>query len=119
MKNKMMYKITYSIYSTGGDIDIIIAKNEAQAIKKFNRKHSNACSITAIEVYRGAEIGTEMLVPKSNCDYWKTRADMWKQAAHDIRRETAEKIYEQLCGHGTTYVKKWIKEQYGVEIKEV
>lgn len=34
------------------------------------------------------------------------------------RKETAEKIYRELCGHGTTYVKKWIKEQFGVEIKE-
>ena len=30
-------------------------------------------------------------------------------------KETAEKIYQQLQGHGTTYVKKWIKEQFGVE----
>lgn len=34
------------------------------------------------------------------------------------RKETAEKIYRELQGHGTTYVKKWIKEQFGVEIKE-
>ena len=34
------------------------------------------------------------------------------------RNETAEKIYQQLQGHGTTYVKKWIKEQFGIEIKE-
>ena len=33
-------------------------------------------------------------------------------------KETAEKIYQQLQEHGTTYVKKWIKEQFGVEIKE-
>lgn len=32
-------------------------------------------------------------------------------------KETAEKIYSELQGHGTTYVKKWIKEQFGVEIK--
>ena len=32
-------------------------------------------------------------------------------------KETAEKICEQLCGHGTTYVKKWIKEQFDIEIK--
>ena len=31
------------------------------------------------------------------------------------KQETARKIYEQLCGHDTTYVKKWIKEQYGLE----
>lgn len=32
------------------------------------------------------------------------------------QKETAEKIYRELCEHGTTYVKKWIKEQFGVEI---
>lgn len=36
----------------------------------------------------------------------------------EIRKETAEKIYRELCEHGTTYVKKWIKEQFSVEIKE-
>ncbi len=34
------------------------------------------------------------------------------------RKETAEKIYQQLQEHGTTYVKKWIAKQFGVEIKE-
>lgn len=33
-------------------------------------------------------------------------------------KETAEKIYRELQGHGTTYVKKWIKEQFGIGIKE-
>lgn len=34
------------------------------------------------------------------------------------RKETARDIYEQLQGHGTTYVKKWIKEKYGVDLGE-
>ena len=34
------------------------------------------------------------------------------------RKETAREIYKQLQGHGTTYVKKWIKEQYGVDLGE-
>lgn len=33
-------------------------------------------------------------------------------------QETAKEIYEQLCGHGTTYVKKWIKKKYNVEVEE-
>ena len=33
-------------------------------------------------------------------------------------KETAEKIYKQLQEHGTTYVKKWIKEQFGVEVEK-
>ena len=34
-----------------------------------------------------------------------------------IRKETAEKIYRELQGHGTTYVKKWIRENYDIEIE--
>ena len=29
-------------------------------------------------------------------------------------KDTAKEIYQKLCGHGTTYVKKWIKEKYEV-----
>lgn len=38
--------------------------------------------------------------------------DLEKQA----RKETAREIYQELQGHGTTYVKKWIKEHYAVEV---
>ena len=31
-----------------------------------------------------------------------------------IRKETAKEVYQELQGHGTTYVKKWIKEQYKI-----
>lgn len=34
-------------------------------------------------------------------------------------KDTAKEIYDQLCGHGTTYVKKWIKERFGVEDENV
>ena len=33
-------------------------------------------------------------------------------------KKIAEKIYRELQGHGTTYIKKWIKKQFGVKIKE-
>ena len=32
-------------------------------------------------------------------------------------KDTAREILQELCGHGTTYVKKWIKERYGVEVE--
>ena len=44
--------------------------------------------------------------------------DFLKDCNKDIRKETAEAIYRQLMGHGTTYVKKWIKKNYGEEIGE-
>jgi len=34
-----------------------------------------------------------------------------------VRKETAKEIYEQLQGHGTTYVKKWIQKTYGVGVE--
>lgn len=39
-------------------------------------------------------------------------------AVNFIRKETAREIYRELQGHGTTYVKKWLKEQFGVDIGE-
>lgn len=39
--------------------------------------------------------------------------DMVKQAVKD----TVKEIYRELCGHGTTYVKMWIKKRYGVEVE--
>lgn len=45
-------------------------------------------------------------------------ANLKKYAYKKGSKETAEKIYRELQGHGTTYVKKWIEKQFGVEIKE-
>lgn len=45
-----------------------------------------------------------------------SRREFYQIGYKDGQQETAREIYEQLCGHGTTYVKKWIKEQYGVEL---
>ena len=39
--------------------------------------------------------------------------ELIKQNSNQI----ATKIYKQLQGHGTTYVKKWIKEHYDIEIE--
>ena len=41
-----------------------------------------------------------------------------EQARKYERNETARENYKQLQGHGTTYVKKWIKEKYGVDLGE-
>lgn len=34
-----------------------------------------------------------------------------------VKKEVAQEIYNQLQGHGTTYVKKWINERFGLGIK--
>ena len=47
------------------------------------------------------------------CCNMSENCPMVKQAVKD----TAKEIYNELCGHGTTYVKKWIKERYGVEVE--
>lgn len=37
---------------------------------------------------------------------------------HKAEKETAKEIFRQLQGHGTTYVKKWIKNKYGIESED-
>lgn len=43
---------------------------------------------------------------------------VWKDDLADallkLSKENIEKIYSKLQGHGTTYVKKWIKEYYNI-----
>ena len=46
----------------------------------------------------------------------KCFADDLAAIKEEVRKETAKEIYEQLQGHGTTLVKKWIKEKYSVEV---
>lgn len=41
-----------------------------------------------------------------------------KEHKDKAREETAGDIYRQLQGHGTTYVKKYIREHYDFEIGE-
>ena len=31
-------------------------------------------------------------------------------------KETAREIFDLCCGHGTTYIKKYLKEKYGVDL---
>lgn len=47
------------------------------------------------------------------CNGMLEGCDMIQQAVKD----TAKEIYRELNGHGTTYVKKWIKERYGLEVE--
>ena len=54
---------------------------------------------------------------KSICKRANTLCDEWEMMFTRARKDTAKEIYQQLQGHGTTYVKKWIKEHYGVEVE--
>lgn len=59
---------------------------------------------------------------KQMANYWKERAKMWKQAAHDIRKETAKEIYYHIA---KAYYDKqmleifrtYLKERFGVEVE--
>lgn len=52
----------------------------------------------------------------AGCRIVKDKAVLTRREWYQIGyKDAAREIYEQLCGHGTTYVKKWIKEQFGVE----
>lgn len=47
----------------------------------------------------------------------KAKRDMLEKQLAEARKEMAKEIYDQLCEHGAAYVKKWIKNQYNMEVK--
>lgn len=48
----------------------------------------------------------------------KIGKEMFDKVRKEARLEAAKEIYRQLQGHGTTFVKKWIKNNYGVQVEE-
>lgn len=55
----------------------------------------------------------EMIITKEEYERYNQTMNPKK-----IRKEVATEIYQKLCGHGTTYVKKWIEKEFGMEVKE-
>ena len=57
---------------------------------------------------------------KHERDYWRAMANslrnILEQEKEQARIETASAIYEQLQGHGTTFVKKWIISQFNKDV---
>ena len=54
---------------------------------------------------------------KQMANYWKERAKMWKQAAHDIRKETAEKLLDKIdyeSNGQTKSITELLRKEYGV-----
>lgn len=41
-----------------------------------------------------------------------------EQEVKQARKETAKEMYDLCCGHGTTFIKKYLKEKYGVGVEE-
>ena len=60
----------------------------------------------------------EQYIMLSREEYQKDFSSQFNKGYKYGSKETAEKIYQQLQGHGTTYVKKWIEKEFGLEIKE-
>ncbi len=50
-------------------------------------------------------------------DFKDVAEQAYKNGYKKGSEETASKIYNKLRGHGTTFVKKWIKENYDIEIE--
>ena len=47
----------------------------------------------------------------------RAKRDMLEKQLAEAGKEIAKEIYEQLCEHDAAYVKKWIKNQYNMEVK--
>ena len=68
---------------------------------------------TVLEHYQPKLQDHEMIITKEEYERYNQTVNPKK-----IRKEVATEIYQKLCGHGTTYVKKWIEKEFGVEVKE-
>lgn len=95
---------------------VVLSKEE------YERLHSIEIAFEEFAKPDGILIPTEeyeVLKIKEKEKHWlNTCISVWENAKIDGSKETAVKIYRELQGHGTTYVKKWIEKQFGVEIKE-
>ena len=102
-------------------------KDKAKQIEEMAIEISGSTRLDTMAYYKAltkAKKCYEIAVPKDSVVLSKEELNTIQSNFFDSgikhgSKETAEKIYRQLQGHGTTYVKKWIKEQFGVEIKEL
>lgn len=86
-------------YNKNCPLDNAITVNIIHRLQRRNKKlkEDNAALQQIVDDYR----------PENETAFW--------DGVCDGRKKAAKEIYQELCGHGTTYVKKWIKERYGVE----
>lgn len=92
------------------EIEVMISKEEKQNLLKEMYEQGRFDAIADLEKEGKVVISKEEYKELYNNDLLNKKLKE--------RKETAREIYEQLQGHGTTYVKKWIKEKYGVDTEE-
>ena len=112
--NRDRAKVLYEHgYRKINENEVVISKEEKQKLLKEMYEQGKFDALADLEKDYKVVISKEQM-QKIAGDYAKDCLTFYEQA----RKETAREIYEQLQGHGTTYVKKWIKEQYGVDLGE-
>lgn len=96
----------------------IMAKKIAELIPSKIVSYDGRSKGQHLYIEQKMEIAKEMM--KQGVVVWTREAFETQITAECMRErvETAREIYEQLQGHGTTYVKKWIQKTYGVEVEE-
>lgn len=100
--------------------DVIGYKSPIEVIVEKMRTEYDEATLRAVQNV-GIYVEKDELIKALRYDrdqydhgYQKGLFDGYEQG----KKETATEIYRQLMGHGTTYVKKWIKNKYGVEVEE-
>ena len=90
---KIMLEKAFENYETSGsvEIDTDVRRNFYYAFLAYSEELYE-------QGYRKIPEGAVVLTREEyqTANYWRERAQMWKKAAHDIRKETAEKFAERL-----------------------
>ena len=135
--------MTLSFEHTDGKSDIITDKKVLKVLNDITQQVLIPCFVKCLTDlgYRKIPKDAVVLTVEKVAEYEKRLKEAWEKDIEQARKEmlkdciesnkiaeqigyekgskeTAREIYDQLCGHGTTYVKKWIKEHFGIEIKE-
>ena len=107
-REKMIEKIA-RIICENGTVDCFCPEPQRVACTAYNKARDILTSIIPD--------GAFVLTREQQIADIKANTIFVDKERENARKETAMKIYRELMGHGTTYVKKWIIEHYGIEVK--
>lgn len=98
---------------------VVLSREEYEKLKGCENtiKRFSKISVTEAETENKALKEEIAIVLAQKRNIWKSYNQL-KEELKQERKETAREIYQQLQGHGTTYVKKWIEERFGVEVHD-
>ena len=87
---------------------VVISKEEYTRLKIYEVDHHIIPEYMSIEAIEKPILEKYNRKIKEHCE----------QHHDELKKEVAKEIYDQLQGHGTTYVKKWINKRFDLGIKE-